>query len=419
MTKLLRTLRGACALSVVALLAASEAGVAHGLQEPGGVESAIDARLREIRADIIALHRDIHMHPETSGNEERTAGVIADRMRRLGLEVRTGVGGHGVVALLRGKTPGPVVAFRADMDAVQTNTHDPAEYRSLTPGVRHHCGHDLHTTIGVALAEALATVRLDIAGTVMFVFQPAEESATGAGAMLQDDMFRDARPAAMFAYHTAPMQVGQFATSLGALLPGRDRVVVTLRGTGAEAAAAEARQLVRSVATVGPDDALAATTDDFISVNVGRPIPRNGTYVVNATLTTASVEASAAAEGQIREGLERLSSDAVSATLAYEEDWVAGVTNDPDLASFAIQRLETAPGVEGVTMVETMSPMFSEDFGRLQSVIPGVMFYLGTSNAEKEWVGMPHSPDFVADEEAIFVGARAMGAVLLHFLQRR
>ncbi len=382
------------------------------------IADAINIRLQDARSELIALHRDLHMHPETSGNEERTAARIADWMKRLGLEVRTDVGGHGVVALLRGGAPGPVVAFRADMDAVRTPSNDPAEYRSLTPGVRHHCGHDLHATIGVALAEALAPLREHISGTVMFIFQGAEESATGAGAMLNDGVFDAARPAAMFAYHTTPMQVGQFATATEALLPGRDRVVVTVKGRGAESAAGDVRDLLVRVGTVGQEEALTPTADDFIYSQVGRPVQRSGAWVVNATMTTASSAASASAKEQIERGLREFDSRGVTSTLVYQEDWVAGVTNDPELVAFASERLEAAPEVESVAMIETMAPMFSEDFGRFQAVIPGVMFYFGVSNAEQGWVGMPHSDDFVADEEAIFVAARAMSEVLLGFLER-
>jgi len=140
--------------------------------------------------------------------------------------------------------------------------------------------------------------------------------------------------------------------------------------------------------------------------------------VVNATMTTASSAASASAKEQIERGLRELESRGVTSTLVYQEDWVAGVTNDPELVAFASERLQAAPGVERVAMIETMAPMFSEDFGRFQAVIPGVMFYFGVSNAEQGWVGMPHSDDFVADEEAIFVAARAMSEVLLGFLER-
>lgn len=125
--------------------------------------------------DLTLLRHDLHRHPEISGQEMRTARVVAERMRAAGLEVRTGIGGHGVVAILRGGRPGPLVAYRADMDAVPSNDPDPSAIKSEAPGVRHICGHDLHVTVGVGVAEALARWRGAIAGSVMFIFQPSEE----------------------------------------------------------------------------------------------------------------------------------------------------------------------------------------------------------------------------------------------------
>src|SRR5206468_6878335 len=120
-------------------------------------------------------------------------------LRELGLEVRTGVGGHGIVAVIRGAKPGPMVAFRADLDAVPSDAPDPVEFRSLTPGIRHICGHDVHATIGLAIAQGLAAVQDVLAGSVMLIFQPAEERATGARAMLADGLFTGEKPAAIFA----------------------------------------------------------------------------------------------------------------------------------------------------------------------------------------------------------------------------
>jgi len=131
---------GALALLPAALLASD-------------AESLAAERIEALRAELIEVRRDLHRHPEVSGEEERTAGVVARRLEALGLEVRTGVGGHGVVGLLRGAKDGPLLAFRADMDAVPSTAPDPVEFRSVNEGVRHICGHDIHTTIGLALAE--------------------------------------------------------------------------------------------------------------------------------------------------------------------------------------------------------------------------------------------------------------------------
>jgi metal-dependent amidase/aminoacylase/carboxypeptidase family protein len=169
-------------------------------------------------AEWVAVRRDLHQHPELSGQEVRTAKVVADRLRKLGLDVRTGVGGHGVVGFLTGARPGPLVAYRADMDAVRSNEADPAPFASEVPGVRHICGHDVHVTIGLALAAALTEVKADLPGRVMFIFQPAEEQATGARAMLSDGLFATAKPAAIFGLHSAPFDAGRVSSKAGLMM---------------------------------------------------------------------------------------------------------------------------------------------------------------------------------------------------------
>ena len=192
---------------------------------------ALEAR----RAELIEIRRDIHRHPEPSGEEDRTAGIVAGVLREAGFEVTTGIGGHGVVGVLRGTAPasagagGPVLAFRADMDAVRGTADDPMDFRSVVAGVNHNCGHDIHTSVGLALAVGFGAIRDELPGTVMLIFQPAEETASGARAMLADGVFAGP-PAAVFAYHTAPLPVGDIMTRPGPLLSGRDRVRVRLRG---------------------------------------------------------------------------------------------------------------------------------------------------------------------------------------------
>ena len=178
----------------------------------------IAAYLDATHADWVAVRRDLHQHPEVSGQEVRTAKVVADRLRELGLEVRTGVGGHGVVGMLNGGRPGPLVAYRADMDAVRSTLPDPVPFASLEPGIRHICGHDVHVTIGLALAAALAGVKADLPGRVMFIFQPSEENATGARAMLKAGLFTGAKPDAIFGLHSAPLDVGRLTSKAGLMM---------------------------------------------------------------------------------------------------------------------------------------------------------------------------------------------------------
>jgi len=143
---------------------------------PTAIQEAAEAN----REDLIEMRRDFHMHPELSGQEIRTSGIVAQRLRALGLEVRTDVGGHGVVGVLHASRPGPVVAYRADMDAVPSEIAGEQPYRSRVPGVKHVCGHDVHTTVALGVATVLSSMSGDLPGTVMFIFQPAEENINGA-----------------------------------------------------------------------------------------------------------------------------------------------------------------------------------------------------------------------------------------------
>ena len=405
--------------AILTVLLSSLPGLAAAqAQDAAALQAAVDNRLFETRDELIEVRRDIHRHPEVSGREKRTAGVVADRLRALGLEVRTDVGGHGVVALLRGTLPGPIVAFRADMDAVASGDPDPVDFASTVEGVRHICGHDIHTTVGLALAEGMAAIRDELPGSVMFIFQPAEENATGARAMLEDGAFDDLVPDAIFAYHTAPLEVGQVGTKGGVLLAGRDRITVTLSGrSNLSDPADEAVRLIRETSTI--DSSTPSAPGDFAVTNVfgSQDGTEDGTWVIRGQSTTSSLDASARVERSIRDGLTDLERrDGVSWSLEYEERWIAGAANDPALEAASLAPLRSILGEDGIVVIENVPTQFSEDFGSFQEDVPGVMYYLGVSNSAKGWVGLPHSPGYVADEESITVGARAMAAVILDYL---
>ncbi|MBM4188372.1 MAG: amidohydrolase [Gemmatimonadetes bacterium] len=377
----------------------------------------IGATLAGLEAELIAFRRDLHRHPEVSGAEERTASKVAERLRALGIETRTGVGGHGVVGVLRGGRPGPVVAYRADMDAVYSSDPDPVEFRSMVPGVRHICGHDVHTTIGIALAAGLASHRRDLAGTVLFVFQPAEERATGALAMLAAGVFRDPPPVAIYGVHTAPFPVGQLATIAGDMMSGRDRYRVAIHGEGDRGAATAAvRTRLAALGTVAPAEILRPAPRDLVLVTPPQVAESAGVTLLSGTIMATSLSRPAVTKGMREIGA--LAQGGTVVTPRYQPKTIAGVFNDSALTVRATAAAEQVLGAGNVVPVEVIVPAFSEDFGSFQDLVPGVFFFLGVSNPAKGTVGMPHTPDYVADEGAILVGARAMAAVLLDRLGR-
>lgn len=378
--------------------------------------SRVDPHLEAHREALIEMRRDIHRHPEVSGEEERTAGVVAERLRALSFEVRTGVGGHGVVGVLRGGRPGPVVAFRADMDAVYSDAPDPVPFASETPGVRHICGHDVHTTVGIGLAEALAAIRDDMPGTVKLIFQPAEEDIRGAHAMIEDGALEDPAPEVIFAFHTAPLEVGRIGSVEGLSLPGLDRVTVTVRGTGdLDQAALEYSAAVRSVST-GQN----VPPEDFVMAMVGGPRAgsEEGERVVGGMIRAGSPAARARAQKEIETALASVSVEDAAYELSYEAQALPDMVNDPELVRSTLAAIRSVVGEEGLLEVNEVTPYFSEDFSLYQQHMPGAMYWLGASNSERGIVSMPHSPGFVADEEAILVGAKVMTAVILDYMEK-
>jgi amidohydrolase len=184
---------------------------------PDRLSADIDRRIIATESLVVRWRRDIHQHPELGNREVRTAQLVADHLRRLGLEVRTGVAHTGVVGVLRGGKPGPVVALRADMDALPVTEQVDLPFKSTARaiyngqdvGVMHACGHDNHTAILMGVAQVLAGVKAELPGTVLFIFQPAEEGAPageqgGAALMLEEGVFGPVRPGAIFALHVFP-----------------------------------------------------------------------------------------------------------------------------------------------------------------------------------------------------------------------
>ncbi len=387
---------------------------------PGPILAQVRAVLARDEAKWIEFRHDLHRHPELSGAEVRTSQLVADELRRLGLEVRTNVGGYGVVAILRGAKPGPMIAYRADMDAFQSFASDPVDYASLSAGARHICGHDIHTTIGLALAAALHQVRDSLAGSVAFIFQPAEERATGAKAMLADGVFSAGMPVEIYGIHTSGYEQGRLATTAGPMMAGRDRFDVTLSGTGdLVSASAAVSQRIKGLATIDVSQINTPQPVDFVFVQISTPQTSAGAVRLSGTVSVASAGSRARVAATIRSELASALPSNVAVTSTYEEKWIAGVTNDSIRAATAAASVRVALGDQALATVTTIPAAFSEDFGSFQEQVPGVFFYLGVANSARGWNGLPHSPDYVADDHAIGVGALAMSAVIVDRLRVR
>ena len=398
------------------------------------LDRKIEEIARAIAPDMVALRRDIHAHPELSLEEKRTAALVADRFKALGLEVRTGIGGTGVLAVLRGGKPGPVVGFRADMDALpiteETGLPFASKERAVRDGrevgVMHACGHDVHTAVLLGVATVLSRLKGDVAGTVLFVAQPAEEGGGGARRMLEDGLFRDVKPSAMFAFHVDdswPAGIVKFVP--GYVTANSDSFSLTVFSEGCHGANPH---LCVDPIVVGAQVLIA------LQVMISRQIDVHKDTVItvgsfhagsasNIVPQRADLKATVRTYGDderqvVREKIEQTIAGVCQAAGArYSLDYALGIpaaVNDPGLtkraAAIASRLLGQAKVIQGVP------GMVAEDFSYFGREMPAALLWLGAQ--PKGSTATLHSPYFFADEDAIPVGIRVMSAIILDALAR-
>ena len=355
--------------------------------------------------DLVGFRRDLHAHPEVSGQEARTASVVAERLRAAGLDVTTDIGGHGVVGVLSGARRGRTVAYRADMDAVP-----PEGQIGGGTATAHCCGHDLHTTIGVGVAEALARGRRHLNGRFVFVFQPGEETLSGAAAMLADHVLDRHAPSEIHGLHCGPFPVGTLLATTGYGLSGLDRGQVTITTPdGAERATALAAEL-NALGTV----TFPTTTAEFETIvrdlqTPGGPLSQF--VYMRASAAGAQVRASFRCwpEGryvEIRDRIRALAGSAADVSFPAPP-FPAMIT--PEREGKALQRYLEIPALHAAI------PFNGEDFALFLQRIPGTFSFLGVRKpgAAVE-TSYPHHPRFDPDERAIGHGVRAMTDWLAH-----
>ncbi|MER5602083.1 amidohydrolase [Streptomyces sp. NPDC002265] len=410
-------LAGAAAAGAGAVLADAGRATAAGWGGPVG-QAAVDAETARVRQALIELRRDIHRHPEAPGQERRTAAVVARELRAAGLTVATGVGGHGVVGVLRGSRPGRTVAYRADMDAVP-----PADIVGTGPAPAHVCGHDLHTAMGIGVARVLARLRRRLSGTAVFLFQPAEETLSGAQALIDAGVLERLGIEEIHALHCGPFPVGRFAVAPGYGMPGQDKGEVILRGPDAVDAARRLAAEIGALATVAVPQGSAdlerivadAQTPDgplkrFVAL---RATVQEVDRATTAQETKVSVSYRCWPQErymEVRDAVRRAAAPYADAEVRFPaEPFPALVCPEHD-AHLLARHLHRALGPDTVTELHAAFPPFSgEDFALYLDRIPGTYTFLGVrSPGAPITTSYPHFPDFLPDERAIGIGVRAM-----------
>lgn len=419
------------AAAATLLLAATAS--AQTLAVPQAVRDRIDATAREIHPKIVEVRRDIHRHPELGFRETRTAALVAERLKALGYEVQTGIGVTGVVGVLKGGKPGPVIAIRADMDALPIPELIDVPYKSTVPNVKHACGHDAHTAMTLGVAEIFSRMRAELPGTIKMMFQPAEEGdpdggRTGALRMLDDKVFENPAPAAIFGMHVMPtLEAGQLGANVGPAMASSDRFTITITGKKTHGAYPHsgidpvpiAAQVIMALQTI-PSRQIDAQKPTVVTVGIVQGGNRFNIVADEVSLTgtvrSLDTEGPSIVKGKMDAIVKGITSSFGAAySLKYEEG--APVTfNDPALARASLPALASVVGAAGV-----MAPppqMGAEDFAYFQQRVPGFYFFVGVANPAKGITAMIHTEHFDIDEEALGVGMRAMATAAADYLYR-
>ncbi|MBI2535559.1 MAG: amidohydrolase [Gemmatimonadetes bacterium] len=424
-------------LVVLAVLSAGCLPALRAQSRSATLAAEIDRRAAAALPRVVAWRRDIHQHPELSFAEVRTAKLVADQLTALGLEVRTGVARTGVVGVLRGARSGPVVALRAGMDGLPvTELVDlpfkstvRTQYNGQEVGVMHACGHDNHVAILLGTAEVLAGMRERLPGTVKFIFQPAEESVSGAQLMITEGVLEDPAPQAIFGLHVWPAPLGTIGYRAGPFMAASDGLNIVVRGRQTHGALpwggvdpiVVASQIVLALQTI-PSRQLDVTRAPAI-VTVG--MIRGGTrgniipdsVILEGTLRTFDEGMRADVKQRIRRTVEQIAQSAGATAVVDFGTANAPVTiNDSALTEQVLPTLRRVAGSDKVLLAGLSMP--SEDCAYYQQRVPGVFFFLGVApdGQDPRTVAPNHSPYFFADEGALPVGVRALASLAVDYL---
>ncbi len=411
--------------------------------KPAALDAAIAAAADRIEEKVIAWRRDFHAHPELGNREVRTAAIVAKHLRALGLdEVREKVAVTGVLGILKGALPGPVVALRADMDGLPVKeevdlpfaSRVTAEWNGQSCGVMHACGHDAHVAILMGVAEILAGMRAQLAGTVVFVFQPAEEMPPvgeegGAELMVKEGALANPKVDAIFGLHvTAIQNTGRIGYRSGPLMASADPFRVFIRGTQTHGAQpwrgvdpiVIGSQVVMGLQTIVSrsmnitKEPSVVTIGSFQGGNRSNIIPDE--VKLEGTVRAFDEDQRGQIQSHVRRITEMIAAAGGGKAHVHFDRGYPVTVNHPGLTEWSVPTLERVAGEKNVVVVDKVCG--AEDFAFFQQVVPGFFFFVGCTPPELDAQKVPpnHSPRFSVDEDCLKLGLRALSTLAVDWL---
>ena len=436
--------RSTTALAVSLALVLGVGAIAIPASAAEGARPEVATQAQRLQSKVLAWRRDIHQHPELGNREVRTAKLVADHLRALGLDVKTGIATTGVIAVLKGGKPGPRIAIRADMDALPVTERNAlpfaskatSTFRGETVGVMHACGHDAHTSTLMGVAEALAAMKADLPGEVLFVFQPAEEGPPdgedgGAEEMLKQGIFRDFKPEAVFGLHVfSTLNAGQVGYRAGPAMAASDRFNIVIKGRqthGARpwggidpiVAAADVIGTAQTIVSRRQNISKLPVVVTFGAIKGGvryNIIPDQVEMI--GTIRTFDEDMRQDVFSELKHISEHVAAAHGATAVAQIPDTKGNpvTVNDPALSAKMRPSLVRAVGADNV--IDVGLNMGAEDFSYYAKEVPGFFFFVGATPKGQDALtaASNHSPEFFLDETALDVGLRAMLQVTLDYL---
>ncbi|UII19935.1 M20 metallopeptidase family protein [Fulvivirga ligni] len=406
-------------------------------QTTSSIHASIQQHTNSIYDTLVQTRRYLHRNPELGGQEKNTSAFISAYLENLGLEVKTNIGGYGLVGILRGDKEGKKIAWRADIDAIHEHKKEEGELASNNEGVGHHCGHDVHTTIALGMAEVLAAQKENLHGTIYFIFQHSEENYQGALEMIDGGLFDIIDPEEMYAAHLSPMPSGLVATKEHYLFADYKQINITYKKPSDENSISEfTKGIFKDLQNVAPDSKFWDTRN-LMDPNIGLGHPNtifknfvtveekmktsvtDKTLTISAFVSTSNAELMKEIPGQLLKkiGDSRYADQLIdikfgSDIFSYSEKR-GNIDNDTELATKCLKSISDNYGASSaLTLYGVIPDGRGDDFSYFQEKAPCVYFLLGGSNYSKGIISMPHTPAFSVDETCIKHGVNYFSSML-------
>ncbi len=438
-------MRHAPIIGIVVFVVSSLWAGASARAESRPLETEVAKRAAVVEPKLIGWRRDIHQHPELGDQETRTARIVAEHLRSLGLEVRTGIARTGVVGILKGGKPGRTVALRADMDALPVKelldlpfaSKAKQPYLGKEVDVMHACGHDAHTAMLMAAAEVLAGIKAELPGTVVFIFQPAEEGPSlfepagdkswGAKLMLEEGVFEGTKPEAVFGMHVMPGPAGEVSYRSGPTLASSDTLNIEITGKQGHGGMpwntidpiATSALVISGLQTVVSRKADLTASPAVITIGTINGGARANIVPESVKMTGTIRTFDEGVRAQVHRDIKLTAEKIAESTGAKAEVSIVKnydpTINDENLTARMAPALERAAGAP---LQKAQLGGASEDFSVFAKVVPGLYVFLGiTPRSQDPAKAAPnHSPQFFVDDSALIVGTRVMATLAVEFL---